>query len=100
MSFAPYNTKPGARRMPDDLAEELVRVHSELRTQHAALAKRQSERQSGGCRAKERNQHRGRCLVHVTARESGFDASGIARAVLRVHLADQVALVVTGARPR
>jgi hypothetical protein len=46
MNFAPYNTKPGARRMPDDLAEELVRALSELRTQHAALSKRQAERQS------------------------------------------------------
>jgi hypothetical protein len=46
MSYAPYNTKPGARRMPDDLAEEMVRALSELRTQNAALAKRQAERQS------------------------------------------------------
>lgn len=46
MSFAPYNTKPGARRMPDDLAEEMVRALSELRTQNAALAKRQTERQA------------------------------------------------------
>ena len=36
--FAPYNTKPGARRMPDDLAEEMVRALSELRTQNSALA--------------------------------------------------------------
>jgi hypothetical protein len=46
MSYAPYNTKPGARRMPDDLAEEMVRALSELRTQNAALAKRKSERES------------------------------------------------------
>ena len=46
MSYAPYNTKPGARRMPDDLAEEMVRALSELRTQNAALAKRKAERQS------------------------------------------------------
>jgi len=39
-------------------------------------------------------------LVHVTARESGFAASGIEVVDLRVHLADQVALMVTGARPR
>jgi AcrR family transcriptional regulator len=39
-------------------------------------------------------------LVHVTARESGFAASGISSADLRGHLADQVALMVTGARPR
>jgi hypothetical protein len=44
--FAPYNTKPGARRMPDDLAEEMVRAMSELRTQNAALAQRRSELQN------------------------------------------------------
>ena len=38
LDFAPYNTKPGARRMPDDLAEEMVRAMSELRTQNSALA--------------------------------------------------------------
>ncbi len=31
LTFAPYNTKPGARRLPDDLAEEMVRAMSELR---------------------------------------------------------------------
>jgi len=46
MVFAPYNTKPGARRMPDDLAEEMVRALSELRTQNTALAQRRSELQS------------------------------------------------------
>jgi len=46
MLFAPYNTKPGARRMPDDLAEEMVRVISEQRTQHTALDKRRTELQS------------------------------------------------------
>jgi Domain of unknown function (DUF4124) len=44
MTFAPYNTKPGARRMPDDLAEEMVRALSELRTQNAALDTRRKER--------------------------------------------------------
>jgi len=44
--FAPYNTKPGARRMPDDLAEEMVRVLSEQRTQHTALEKRRAELQT------------------------------------------------------
>jgi len=39
-------------------------------------------------------------LVHVTARESGFAASGISSTALRSHLADQVAVIVTGARPR
>jgi len=46
LMFAPYNTKPGARRMPDDLAEEMVRVISEQRTQHTALDKRRTELQS------------------------------------------------------
>lgn len=41
--YAPYNTKPGARRMPDDLAEEMVRALSELRTQNAQLASRRAE---------------------------------------------------------
>ena len=46
MLFAPYSSKPGARRMPDDLAEEMVRVLSEQRTQTAALSKRRTELQS------------------------------------------------------
>jgi len=46
MIFAPYNTKPGARRMPDDLAEEMVRALSELRTQNTALAQRRTELKS------------------------------------------------------
>src|SRR5688572_1594380 len=45
LSYAPYNTKPGARRMPDDLAEEMVRTMSELRTQNSALAQRRAELQ-------------------------------------------------------
>jgi len=44
LMFAPYNTKPGARRMPDDLAEEMVRALSELRTQNSALDTRRKER--------------------------------------------------------
>ena len=44
--FAPYNTKPGARRMPDDLAEEMVRAMSELRTQNAALSAKKTEHQN------------------------------------------------------
>ena len=43
LNFAPYNTKPGARRMPDDLAEEMVRTMSELRTQNSALTIKRSE---------------------------------------------------------
>jgi hypothetical protein len=45
LMFAPYNTKPGARRMPDDLAEEMVRAMSELRTQNSALATKRTEHQ-------------------------------------------------------
>jgi hypothetical protein len=46
LNFAPYNTKPGARRMPDDLAEEMVRASSELRTQKAQLATKRTEHQN------------------------------------------------------
>jgi DNA repair exonuclease SbcCD ATPase subunit len=46
MTYAPYNSKPGARRMPDDLAEEMVRALSELRTQNGALSQRRKELQS------------------------------------------------------
>jgi hypothetical protein len=46
MNFAPYNTRPGARRMPDDLAEEMVRAMSELRTQNAALTNKRTELQN------------------------------------------------------
>jgi hypothetical protein len=45
LNFAPYNTRPNARRMPDDLAEEMVRTMSELRTQNSALATRRTEHQ-------------------------------------------------------
>jgi hypothetical protein len=45
MEYAPYNTRPSARRMPDDLAEEMVRALSELRTQRSALAQRRAELQ-------------------------------------------------------
>ena len=43
LGYAPY--KAGARRMPDDLAEEMVRTLSELRTQNSALAQRRLELQ-------------------------------------------------------
>jgi hypothetical protein len=46
LNFAPYNTKPNARRMPDDLAEEMVRAMSELRTQNSALNAKKSEHQN------------------------------------------------------
>jgi hypothetical protein len=41
--FAPYSKNPGARRVPDELAEEMVRALSELRTQNSALANRRAE---------------------------------------------------------
>jgi len=41
--FKPYYTKPDARRMPDDLAEQLVRASNDLRTQHKAMDKRRQE---------------------------------------------------------
>jgi hypothetical protein len=46
MLFAPYNKKPDAHRMPDDLAEEMVRASSELRTQKSTLAQRRAELQN------------------------------------------------------
>jgi Domain of unknown function (DUF4124) len=41
--FKPYNSHPEARRMPDDLAEDLVRTLNELRTQSNAVATRSEE---------------------------------------------------------
>ncbi|HUO18951.1 MAG TPA: DUF4124 domain-containing protein [Steroidobacteraceae bacterium] len=38
LSFRPYSSAAGARRMPDDLAEDLVRTLNEMRTQTSALA--------------------------------------------------------------
>lgn len=43
MRFKPYNTKPDARRMPDDLTEELVRASNDVRTQKRALENRSKE---------------------------------------------------------
>jgi hypothetical protein len=43
MLFKPYNTKPDARRMPDDLAEQLVRTANEARTQRKSLDRRHQE---------------------------------------------------------
>lgn len=44
MHFEPYSSAPTARRMPDELAEELVRTVNESRTQRAALeSKRRAE---------------------------------------------------------
>ncbi len=38
MQFKPYNAESQARRMPDDLAEQLVRTVNEMRSQRTALA--------------------------------------------------------------
>jgi len=41
--FKPYSDNPKARRLPDDLAEELVRSANENRTQHAVLDAKRKE---------------------------------------------------------
>ena len=41
--FKPYNAKPNARRMPDDLAEQLVRGSSESISQRKALERQRQE---------------------------------------------------------
>ncbi len=43
LSYSPYNTHADARRMPDDLAENLVRTADELRVQSSALAAKGAE---------------------------------------------------------
>jgi hypothetical protein len=43
MSFRPYSDNPKARKMPDDLAENLVHTMSELRTQRNAMATKDQE---------------------------------------------------------
>ena len=42
-NFKPYNDKPAARRMPDDLAEDLMRTLNEMRSQKTALAAKDAE---------------------------------------------------------
>lgn len=42
-TFKPYSDKPGAHRMPDDLAEDLMRTLNEVRSQTSALATRDAE---------------------------------------------------------
>ena len=42
-NFKPYNEKPASRRMPDDLAEDLMRALNEMRTQRMALAAKDAE---------------------------------------------------------
>jgi len=43
MNFRPYSPRAEARRMPDDLAADLVRTLNELRTQRNLLAAKQEE---------------------------------------------------------
>jgi hypothetical protein len=43
MVFKPYSPSPSARRMPDDLAEDLVRTLNEMRVQRGALAAKDEE---------------------------------------------------------
>jgi hypothetical protein len=43
MNFRPYSAKAGARSMPDDLAEDLVRTVNEMNTQTSALANQNEE---------------------------------------------------------
>ncbi|MDE2220133.1 MAG: DUF4124 domain-containing protein [Gammaproteobacteria bacterium] len=43
LNYKPYNTKPDARRMPDDLAEQLVRASNEVKTQRRSMDRRQQE---------------------------------------------------------
>lgn len=42
-NFKPYNDKPDARRMPDELAEDLVRTMNEMRSQKNALTAKDAE---------------------------------------------------------
>jgi hypothetical protein len=42
-NFKPYNPKPAAHRMPDDVAEDLVHTLNELRTQNNALVAKTEE---------------------------------------------------------
>src|SRR6516164_4452691 len=43
LGFSPYSSRADARRMPDDLAENLVRTLDELRVQSGALAAKGAE---------------------------------------------------------
>ncbi len=43
LNFKPYNDKPAARRMPDDLAEDLMRTLNEMRSQRSALTAKDVE---------------------------------------------------------
>jgi hypothetical protein len=43
LNFKPYNDTPTSRRMPDDLAEDLMRTLNEVRSQKTALAAKDAE---------------------------------------------------------
>lgn len=43
LGFKPYSERPDARRMPDDLAEEIVRALNETRSQRRLLEAKRSE---------------------------------------------------------
>jgi len=43
LNFKPYNSRPAAHRMPDDVAEDLVRTLNELHTQSNALSAKTEE---------------------------------------------------------
>ncbi|MBV8145345.1 MAG: DUF4124 domain-containing protein [Gammaproteobacteria bacterium] len=43
LAYRPYNAKPDGRRMPDDLAENLVHTVNELRVQSSALSANSTE---------------------------------------------------------
>lgn len=46
MEFKPYSARPNARRMPDDLAEQLVLSDGEVRLQRTAIDKQKRDIQS------------------------------------------------------
>jgi hypothetical protein len=43
MRFRPYNSDPKAPSMPDQMAEDLVRLTSDMRTQEQNLKQKRSE---------------------------------------------------------
>jgi hypothetical protein len=43
MHFKPYNSDPSAAAMPDQIAEDLVRVGNDIRTQEQNLHEKRSE---------------------------------------------------------
>ena len=42
-NFKPYSTNPDARKMPDDLAEQMVHTMNDIKTQRAALTTNQQD---------------------------------------------------------